>query len=201
MTDWQPLPQALPPLERQVQARYWTLAKHARQAVCEGVAHPLGIEVTVSVAGEMVRDEVARTPAQAQTLPSQWCAAFIDKDWNPSGPGRAPAGALRWVLHRRGLEVLCESLPRLAALEMSVLAKRGEWLNVEFDDPGLGSRIGWIRQSLVRSPCVMACVDGVRRRLLRSDATPFGSWCGCQVRPAWCVAWVRLAVARPGAEL
>ena len=125
MTDWQPFQTGAPPLERAVQARYWTLAKHARQAVCEGVAHPLGTEVTVSVNGELIRGEVARTADQARTLASQWCAAFIDKEWNPSGPERAPTGAVRWMLHRRGLDVLCESVSRADGGFDLVLSLRG----------------------------------------------------------------------------
>ena len=92
MPDWQPFPSAPAPLEREVRARYWTVAKHARQAVCEGVAHPLGSEVTVSVDGELVRAELARTADTAHALASQWAAAFIEKDWNPSGPERSPGG-------------------------------------------------------------------------------------------------------------
>ena len=122
MRDWQPFPPAPAPVERAVQARYWTLAKHARQAVCDGVAHPLGTEVTVSVNGELIRGEVARTPAQARTLADQWCAAFIDKDWSPSGPDRAPGAALRWTLHRRALDVLCESVPAPRAVRSRAVA-------------------------------------------------------------------------------
>ena len=85
MTDWQPFQAGAPPLERAVQARYWTLAKHARPAVCEGLAHPLGTEVTVSVNAGLIRGEVARTPNQARTLASQWAAAFIDKGWGQAG--------------------------------------------------------------------------------------------------------------------
>ena len=131
MTEWQPFQTGEPHLERAVQARYWTLAKHARQAVREGVAHPLGIEVTVSVDGEMVRGEVARTPDQARTLAGQWCAAFIDKAWNPCGPERAPSGEVRWTLHRRGLDVLCEAVPRAEGGIDLVLSLRGPTIDRE----------------------------------------------------------------------
>ena len=62
MTHWQPCQTGAAPLQRAVEAHYRTLAKRARQAVCEGVAHPLGIKVTVSVNGELIRGEAARTP-------------------------------------------------------------------------------------------------------------------------------------------
>ena len=118
--------------------------------------------MTVSINGELIRGEVARSADQARLLASQWCAAFIDKGWNPSGPERAPGGAVRWTLHRPGLDVLCESVPRAEGGFDLALSLRGLTLEREICRAVPGSdeqatewravvRGVWIRRA---GPCV-----------------------------------------------
>ena len=48
--------------------RLWTLTKGARTTTCDAQTHALGLELVVTVADDIVRTEVARTPAGAQQL-------------------------------------------------------------------------------------------------------------------------------------
>lgn len=59
----------------------WTLTRNGRTATCEAAAHPLGLEVVATVAGDIVRTQVARTPEAAQVVAEQWRALFAGKGW------------------------------------------------------------------------------------------------------------------------
>jgi hypothetical protein len=47
-------------------ARFWTLTKDTRTAMCDVVAHPLGLEVRYAVRGELIRSLVFKETATVQ---------------------------------------------------------------------------------------------------------------------------------------
>lgn len=72
---------ACDPSGMRASVRLWTLHRNGRTATCEAHAHALGLEVVASVAGEIERTEVARTPDKTQHVADQWQQRFNVKGW------------------------------------------------------------------------------------------------------------------------
>lgn len=61
----------------------WTLRKVGREAACVLVGHPLGVELRVSVGGELQRSQAFKDGVDAIALADEWRAAFEAKGWRP----------------------------------------------------------------------------------------------------------------------
>lgn len=65
----------------------WTLTKDSREASCVLVGHPIGMEVRVSVDGDLKRSQAFRSGdgAEALGLADEWRRQLQEKGW--TGPG------------------------------------------------------------------------------------------------------------------
>jgi hypothetical protein len=77
MTEWPP-PGSGTPLGP---VRLWTLVKDGRAAICEAHAHPLGVELVVSVNDDIRRTEAFRVVRDAEGVATEWRAQFEAKGW------------------------------------------------------------------------------------------------------------------------
>jgi hypothetical protein len=62
--------------------RLWTLTKDTRTATCDVDAHPLGLELRYTVAGELHKSEVCKTTTELQCRVQHARAAFEALGWS-----------------------------------------------------------------------------------------------------------------------
>jgi hypothetical protein len=65
----------------QTPRRLWTLTRQGRTATREAHPHPLGLEVVVTVDGDIQRTETFRIVPAAEATSTEWRALFTAKGW------------------------------------------------------------------------------------------------------------------------
>ena len=59
------------------------LQKGTRTATCQLWSHPLGWELRLVAAGELVQSAACRSQDEVVTLTEQWKAKLLQNGWNP----------------------------------------------------------------------------------------------------------------------